>query len=106
DDQPAQDQEDHRRVGHLVAEALDAVEHLLHRPALRRRHRTGLGHQSSSETGGTKPSASSASNRAPNPEQPAVCQVVSTSLWATPAMSRWAHGVPATNSSRNRAALI
>ncbi len=50
--------------------------------------------------------AISASSLAPNPVQPGGRQVASVSLSATPAMSMWAQGLPATNSSRNNAAVI
>ena len=69
---PHQDQEDDRRVRHLVAELLDPVEHLLHQPLrFGARHGGGVGHHPSVLGGGVKserelgeqPGAEARSNR-------------------------------------------
>ena len=50
--------------------------------------------------------ASSTRSMAPNPLAPLLRQVRTAGCWAVPAMSRCAHGMPSTNSSRKSPAVM
>ena len=113
DHEHAQAEEDDRRVGHLVADPLDAVEHPLRR--VRRFCRAGFSAvgqfggraRRSSRSGAAKSTASCGEQPGAEPGAPGgLPAVVGSRLWAVPAMSMCAHGTSPTNSARNSAAVI